>query len=170
MIAVETVEESHTLWAEPVTGILYKEPLCTHFSMSATWLPGINGSGIDPASGKIHLPETTINTVKIIEQSEAIQIKSLYSNSELYGSDSEFPNYKTFTAPPSETRDFWSMLPPFMVNLGSSVLITIIIAVIFPSIFKLCKRLAEKGESKLEETLHFSQSHSRHSRFQRPTW
>lgn len=71
MIAVENTENNIVLWAEPVTGILYLSPLLTHFSMSATWLPGVNGTAIDPATGKVYFPETTTYSIKVVEQSEA---------------------------------------------------------------------------------------------------
>lgn len=123
MIAIENPEGNVLLWAEPVTGILYLKQLLTHFSMSATWLPGVNGTAIDPATGKSYLPETTTNTIRMIEQSEAAQTKNLYSVSELYGSESESQKYKTFTTPPAESLDFWSILPPIATHLGVSVLI-----------------------------------------------
>ncbi|CAF4889258.1 unnamed protein product [Pieris macdunnoughi] len=89
-----------TLWVEPISKILYADPIWTHYSMVASWLPMINGTGIDPLTGKVINPKTANTPISLIEQAEEYYSKALYSQGSLAGiiEDNIYYNSPAFPA------------------------------------------------------------------------
>lgn len=133
--------------------------------MTASWLPGKNGSAIIPSSGEILLPEITLDHLLTITQSEAFKSKSLYGSAELAGSFEESDRYRGSNPPKRESlspfQSLWSM---FGLHSGVSIVISIILALALPSLIKLVRRLFNKGEETLENHLHLTPTKNRRTK------
>lgn len=156
MYKVKGNTNNQELWAEPVTGILFLNPQFTHYSLSASWLPGTNGSGIIPHSGELLLPEITMDHLKTIHQIEAFSQKPLYSSAELAGVSDEFQNYRSKNILDKGPLEHSSWLTQLFTNTGISLLIGLGVAILVPPIITLARHILRKGEEKLEESLHLT--------------
>ncbi|CAG4938799.1 unnamed protein product [Parnassius apollo] len=78
-------KRNDTLWVEPITGNLYQDSQWTHYSMVASWLPMINGTGIDPLTGRVVSCDTANTPISLIEQAEEYYPKALYTRGSLSG-------------------------------------------------------------------------------------
>ncbi|CAG5001654.1 unnamed protein product [Parnassius apollo] len=85
MFQVQDEHKNETLWVEPITGNLYKDPHWTHYSMVASWLPMCNGTGIDPLTGKVVSSDTANTPISLIEKTEEFYPTSLYTKGSLSG-------------------------------------------------------------------------------------
>ncbi|AHN92646.1 G [Spodoptera frugiperda rhabdovirus] len=146
------------VWAEPVTGILFKSPIPTHFSLSSSWLPGVNGSSIVPLTGQILLPEITMDHLEVVQQVEAKMVKSMYTNVELFGSTEEFQRYQTQGITSDEQSNTVNPWIGLLIHGGVSIATGILVALLIPSILKLFRHIIEKGEASLEERLHLRET------------
>uniref|UniRef100_S4NXN9 Uncharacterized protein n=1 Tax=Pararge aegeria TaxID=116150 RepID=S4NXN9_9NEOP len=154
MYQVIDEHQNQTLWAEPITGILFKEHKWTHYSMVASWLPLINGTGIDPLTGRIVCPDTANTPITLIEQTEEYFPQALYTQGSLSGVIEDNAFYNSPATPSGDaslTFSWWSGWMQHIVVGFISIIISIIIT---PAVMKLLSACVLKGEELMEKTLH----------------
>lgn len=152
MYQVLDISSNQTLWIEPVTGILFKDPHWTHYSMIATWLPLANGSGFDPLTGRILLTQASNIPLSLINQVEESYPKTLYEQGSLSGilEDNNFYNAPASPGSQRVEMQWWSPFVTHIITGGVSLILTILL---IPAIFKLCSACIMKGEDVLERTI-----------------
>lgn len=161
MYEVTDEHNNKTLWVEPITGILFKDPHWTHYSMVASWLPLQNGTGIDPLTGKTIIPSTANTPITLVEQAEEYYPQVLYSQGSLSGIIEDNVYYNSPASPSGDSSIQISWWTPWIGHIIIGIISIFLSLILTPALLKLLSACALKGEKVVEETLHLERYPSR---------